>query len=424
MNLRVINGTGSDGRPVTVAVTDGRIAVEAGAGSAGAVVDAAGRMILPGLIDMHVHYRDPWRDQATPAGETIASGLAAALNGGVTGSACMPNTAPALDTPDLVRYVIAQGAAAGPGRVWPVAAITRGRQGTELADLPALRAAGAVAFSDDGAWLADARLMEQALAASRDLGVPVITHAHDEKAWPGWVLHDGAAARRLKVPGIPSRAEAEMVARDIDIARRTRGRLHVAHVSAGASLAHIRRAKAEGLAVTCEVTPQHLVLCEDDIPGPDPNYKLAPPLRTAADREALRAALADGTIDVIASDHAPHPPQRKQGFAAAANGVTGVETMLFAVWHALVAPGIVPAARVVDALAARPAAILGVAAGRLDPGASADLILFDPAPVWACTPAFFRSQSRNSPFAGRMLQGRIHAIYIAGRAVQRRIAAG
>jgi dihydroorotase len=424
VNMRINNGRGCDGRPVTVAVAGGRVAAPAGSGSAGTVVDAEGRMVLPGLIDMHVHYRDPWRDQATPAGETIASGLAAALNGGVTGSACMPNTAPALDTPAMVRYVIAQGAAAGSGRVWPVAAITRGRQGRELADLTALRAAGAVAFSDDGAWLADARLMERALAASRDLGVAVITHAHDEQTWPGWVLHDGAAARRLKVPGIPSRAESACVVRDIALARRMGGRLHVAHLSAAESLVPIRRAKAEGLAVTCEVTPQHLVLCEDDIPGPDPDYKLAPPLRTAADRDALRAALADGTIDAIASDHAPHPPERKQGFAAAANGVTGVETMLYAVWHALVAPGIVPAARVVDALSARPAAILGVGAGRLDPGAPADIILFDPAPVWECTPDFFRSQSRNSPFAGRLLQGRIHGVYIAGRAVERPAAAG
>jgi len=273
-SLRIVNARDPSGCSCTLNIRDGRFVREIPPGEKAVVMDAGGKVVFPGVVDMHVHFRDPWEGSPGAGGETIRSGTAAALNGGVTACACMPNTRPPLDSPAAVRYVVEKAAEAGDVRIFPVAAITRGRAGRETVDFPSLLAAGAVAFSDDGSPVLDDRVMQRALEASRVEGFPVITHALDERGYEGWVFHRGSASRRFSVKGIPSFAEYTVVERDIDLVRKTGGRLHVAHVSTRETVMLVKRAKEEGLPVTCEVTPHHLFLTEEDITEPACMYKM------------------------------------------------------------------------------------------------------------------------------------------------------
>ncbi|GAC1696601.1 MAG: dihydroorotase [Candidatus Limnocylindrales bacterium] len=349
--------------------------------------EARGFLVTPGFIDLHAHLREPGFEDS----ETIATGAWAALAGGFTTICAMPNTEPAIDTPGLVAEVIARGAAAGAARVLPIAAITRGRKGHELADLVELAAAGAVAFSDDGAPVSDAHLFRSALEYARVTGRPIIEHAQDEVLSNGGVMHEGVVSARLGLPGAPAAAEESAIARDLALAKLTGGRLHLAHISTAGAVGLVRRAKAEGLAVTAEVTPHHLALTdawvagsrafawEDAGPTEQPYAtatKVNPPLRTAADVKACWDGLMDGTIDAIATDHAPHAAVRKDvEYQDAAFGISVFETAV-PLLLAGVAVGWGTWERVVEALTSGPAAVLGI------PLPADDLVVIDPRVAW------------------------------------------
>ena len=381
--------------------------------------EARGLLVAPGFIDLHAHLREPGFEDA----ETIASGARAALAGGFTTICAMPNTEPAIDTPGLVALVIARGAAAQAARVLPIAAITRGRQGHELADLIELAAAGAVAFSDDGAPVSDARLFRSALEYARVTGRPISEHAQDEALSAGGVMHEGAVSARLGLPGMPAAAEETAISRDLALAKLTGGRLHLAHVSTAGAVALVRRAKAEGLAVTAEVTPHHLALTDAWVAGSrafawesagplsqpyDTATKVNPPLRTAADVKACWDGLMDGTIDAIATDHAPHAAVRKDvEFQDAAFGISGFETAV-PLLLAGVTAGWGTWDRVVAALTTGPAAVLGI------PVPENDLVVIDPGVAWTPGPQTLRSRGTNTPLLGRSLTGRVVRAIVDG----------
>jgi dihydroorotase len=376
-------------------------------------IDATGLWVTPGLIDMHVHLREPGGEHK----ETIASGAAAAVAGGFTTVAAMANTSPVNDDPELTRWMIARAAAAGLARVLPIAAVTKGLAGETLTDFAALRAAGAVAFSDDGMPIMQASLMRRALEAGRRVGAAVIAHAEDRTLSCGGVMHAGIVASRLGLPGIPAAAENDMVARDCALAAETGGRLHVAHISTAAAVATVRDACADGVPVSAEATPHHFTLDAEAVERQGTLAKMNPPLRTHADVAAVRAGLADGTLAVIASDHAPHHADEKaRGMEAAPFGIVGLETTL-ALVLALVHAGVLTPATAIRALTVGPADALGIAAGRLAPGSVADVTLVDPERRWTIDPAAFRSLSRNTPFAGMAMRGKALAVCLAGRVV-------
>jgi dihydroorotase len=377
------------------------------------VIDARGLLVLPGLVDIHVHLREPGHEYK----ETIATGVAAALAGGFTSVACMANTEPVNDSAAVTQYILDRARLAGGARVYPIGALSLGLRGEQLAEIGEMHRAGIVAVSDDGRPVTDAGLMRRAFEYTRMFGLPVIAHEEDEHLARGGAMNEGVTALRLGLRGIPAAAEEIMVARDIALARLTGGRLHVAHVSTAGAVALIRSAKAEGLAVTAEVTPHHLYLTEEAVEGYGTNAKMAPPLRTRADIEALREALADGTIDAIATDHAPHHRDEKEvEFDAAANGVVGLETALPLALR-LVAEGVLDLPTLVARLTSGPARVLGLPAGTLEPGAAADVTLVDPERRWRVDPRAFRSKARNSPFEGWEMTGRAVAVLVGGRLV-------
>jgi dihydroorotase len=376
-------------------------------------IDATGLWVTPGLIDMHVHLREPGGEHK----ETIASGVAAAVAGGFTTVAAMANTSPVNDDPELTRWMIAQAESIGLARVLPVAAVTKGLAGETLTDFAALRAAGAVAFSDDGMPIMRVDLMRRALQEGRRVGAAVIDHAEDRSLVCGGVMHAGVVAARLGLPGIPAAAESDMVARDCALAGETGGHLHVAHISTAAAVAAVRDARAAGARVTAEATPHHFTLGAEAVARYGTLAKMNPPLRSDADVAAVRAGLADGTLEVIASDHAPHHADEKaRGMEAAPFGIVGLETTVGLVL-ALVHAGVLTVPTAIRALTAGPAAALGIAAGRLAPGSVADVTLIDPDKRWTVDPATFRSRSRNTPFAGMALRGKAVAVCLAGRVV-------
>jgi len=381
-------------------------------GFTGRVVDAAGLWIVPGLVDMHVHLREPGQEWK----EDIASGTRAAAAGGFTAVACMANTVPPNDRPEVTRYILARAAAGGSARVHPVAAVTRGLGGTEMPDYAELLEAGAVAFSDDGRPVASALLTRRALEYLRGLGVPVLVHAEDPELAGEGVAHEGWTALRLGLAGIPAAAEEVAIARDILLARQTGGRVHIQHVSTAMGVELVRMAKRAGIAVTCETAPHYFTLTEEAVEGYDTNAKMNPPLREERDRAALVQGLADGTIDAIASDHAPHEDYAKRcEFAAAANGIIGLETALSLSLTMAAGAGIAPL-RLVELLSTAPARILGLrGAGSLAPGAAADVTVVDPAAEWEFRPEEVRSRSRNSPFLGWKLAGRAVLVLCGGR---------
>ena len=365
------------------------------------VFDASGCVVAPGLVDMHVHLREPGREDE----ETIRSGSLAAAHGGITAVAAMPNTDPAIDTASWVEFVRTRESAI---EVYPVAAITRGRAGERLTDMAELAEAGAVAFSDDGLHVADASVMRRALEYSAMVGVPLISHCESLDLVGAGVMNEGLASTMAGLKPIPAAAEEIAVARDIILAKMTGASLHVAHVSTRGSVELIRRAKEDGVAVTCETCPHYFTLTDEEVRTYDSNLRVNPPLRSAADVSAIMEGLADGTIDAIASDHAPHSLEEKQvEFDAAPPGMIGLETLLPLTLTVLVHPGTITMERAVELMSADPASILGVPHGSLAEGAPADVTVFDPDRAWVLEEDWFLSKSKNSPFVGRTMRGRV-----------------
>ena len=375
------------------------------------ILDATGKIVCPGLIDMHVHLREPGREED----ETIATGTAAALAGGVTSVACMPNTEPALDNQAAAEFVYLQAERAGNANVFPIGAITKGRQGTELAEIGGLVEGGAVAFTDDGSPVVSAEIMRRALEYCRMFDKAVLSHCEDLELTRGAVMHEGFESMRLGLRGYPAAAEEIMVFRDIALAELTGGRLHILHVSTAGSVDLIRRAKQRGVQVTAEATPHHFTLTDQCLRSFDSNFKMSPPLRTAADIQAIIEGLRDGTIDVIATDHAPHAPEKKmRELEQAPNGIIGLETLLPICIHSLIEPGRLTWPQLIEKLTINPARVLGIDRGTLRPGADADVTIIDPTVEWTIDPSRFRSKSRTGPFAGWKVRGRAHAVIVSG----------
>jgi dihydroorotase len=402
----------------SVVLKDGKVAevaerVDVPAGAR--VVDARRRWVTPGFIDLHVHLREPGQEYK----ENVATGTRAAVAGGFTAVCAMPNTVPANDNTSVTELMLARAAAAGLARVFPVGAVTKGRKGEELAEYGELKAAGCVALSDDGSPVVSSALMRRALEYARAFGLPLAVHEEDLGLVGKGVMNEGPVATRLGLKGVPVQAEDVMVLRDIALVELTGGRLHVCHVSSAGSVRAVREAKRRGIAVTAEVTPHHLALTDEDVAASDydPDFKMNPPLRSAEDVKACREGLADGTLDAIATDHAPHSPEEKKlEFDAALNGVLGLETA-FPVCLDLVRQGLLTERRLVEALTIGAARCFGLPGGTLAVGAPADVAVLDPTASWVVDPMRGFSKSRNTPWKGKTLTGRCTHAFVGGRLV-------
>jgi len=402
-------------------IADGRIAAigrDLPVGPDVAVVEMPRRLLVcPGLIDMHVHLREPGQEHK----EDVATGTAAAVAGGFTAVACMPNTSPVNDNAGVTSYILARAAAANLARVYPIGAVSRGQKGEQLADIAELRQAGCVAVTDDGHPVATALLMRRALEYATMFRMVVIEHCEEQTLKADGVAHEGFHASSLGLRGIPAQAESIMALRDISLAELTGGAVHIAHLSARQSLDAVRYGKSRGVRVTCEVTPHHFALTDESLGSPvpyDTNLKMNPPLREAADRDAMIQGIADGSVDVIATDHAPHHYDEKHvEFDRAPFGITGLETAVSLCLDRLVHPGIISTSRLIELLAVNPARILGVPGGVLTEGAPADLTVLAPDLEVTVCAARMRSRSRNTPFDGWRLRGGVAATLVGGRAV-------
>jgi dihydroorotase len=405
-----------------ILVRDGHVVEIAGAGklkqaNGAEVLDATGLIVAPGLVDIHVHLREPGQGYK----ETIATGTAAAAAGGFTAVAAMPNTRPVNDSPEITRWMQApeRGACV---RVFPIGAATRGSKGEVINDYAALKAAGAVAVTDDGAPILRDNIMRETLAAAARVGLSVIQHAEDTRLTQGASMNAGPTAFRLGLRGMPPEAEYGLVERDIRLVgelRDARAHLHVAHTSTGAAVEAVRQARRNGLHVTCEVAPHHFLLTEEHVGMYDTHAKMNPPLRAAADRDAMIQAILDGVVDAIATDHAPHAVHEKEvEFENAPNGITGLETALGLSLHWLHKQWKMPMGRVLSLLSAQPAALLGLKGrGTLAVGSFADVMIFDPKAEWTYRARETKSKSRNTPFDGWTMQGRVRWTISEGRVV-------
>ncbi|MFZ5427544.1 MAG: dihydroorotase [Thermodesulfobacteriota bacterium] len=406
--------------PVDLFIAKGRVLALVPAGTrpvpeGAKVAEAAGLLLMPGLTDAHAHLREPGQEWK----ETIASGLAAAAKGGFVNVMCMANTDPVNDQASVTEYMLDKASKAHPRgpRLFPVGALTMGLDGKALAPMEELKAAGCKAFSNDGRPVADSELFRRALEYASDLGVPVIDHCEDPFLAPAAGINEGAVSARLGLRGHPACGEAIQVARDCLLAEYLGVPIHLAHVSCAMSVDVIRRAKAKGAPVTAETCPHYLILTDEDCEGYDTNAKVNPPLRTPEDQQALLAALEDGVVDILATDHAPHAAHEKETpFDEAPNGISGFETALSVTWE-LVARGDLSASALVRAWCTRPAEIFALPLNRFQEGDPADFILFDPAARWTVTPQALASKGKNTPLMGRELTGQVRAAYVAGKNV-------
>jgi len=375
------------------------------------VIDASGKIVCPGLIDMHVHLREPGME----AEETIASGSAAAVAGGFTSVACMPNTNPTIDNEASAEFVLLQAERAGLANIYPIGSITKGRKGEELSEIGQLSRGGVVAFSDDGFPVSNAEMMLRGLEYANMFGKTVIEHSEDMDLSGNGVMNEGALSTTLGLEGIPNASEEVAIARNLILARQAGANLHIAHVSTAGGVELIRTAKRNGTSVTAEATPHHFTLTDECVRTYDPVYKMNPPLRTQADVDAIREGLRDGTIDVIASDHAPHSTEKKQlEFTAAPFGVIGLESALPVAVTELIG-GVLDWPQFIAKLTWNPARILGIDKGSLRPGSDADITIIDPEVTWTIDVAKFRSRSRNCPFDGKEVRGRAVRTIVGGK---------
>jgi dihydroorotase len=381
------------------------------------VLEAAGKVVAPGLIDLHVHLREPGQEDV----ETVATGAMAAAAGGFSAVCAMPNTDPVTDNQAAVGFIVSQAQRAGKARVYPIGAISLGQKGHQLAEFGELVGAGAVAVSDDGKPVVSSHLMRTALEYARTFGIPVADHCEDPTLAADGAMHEGLVSARLGLKGVPAAAEEIMVARDILLAELTGGHVHLCHMSTRGSVELIRRAKEKGLRVTAEACPHHFTLTHEAVEGYNTNAKMNPPLREPEDREAIRQALRDGTIDVICTDHAPHHYDAKEReFDDAPNGIIGLETALGLAITELVHGGLLDLPTLVTRMSTMPARIFNLPGGTLARGAAADVVIMDPAAEWTVDPDAFYSKSRNTPFAGRQLRGRADVTIVRGQVVFRR----
>lgn len=378
------------------------------------VIDAQGLVVSAGLVDMHVHLREPGFEYK----ETIETGCAAAARGGVTSIACMPNTKPVIDTPELVAFVLEQAKKACGVHVLPIAAVSVGQQGKALTDAEALAHAGAVALSDDGVPVQDANLVRDALIKARRQRLPVLSHCEDAGMVCNYAVNEGVVSRRLGIPGRPAIAEELMVMRDAMLAEETGGAVHICHVSTARSVDIVRQYKKKGVHITCETCPQYFTLTEDEVLTQGTMARVNPPLRTRKDVEAIIAGLQDGTIDAIVTDHAPHSAEEKaRPLTEAPSGMVGLETSLAVSLTALYHTGKLDLSALLRKMTVTPARILGVDKGRLALGSDGDAVIFDPNEEWIVDPEQFASKGRNTPFGGRRLKGRVKYTIASGKVI-------
>ncbi len=411
-NGRVIDPSQQTDRVADLWLSDGKV-VGLGPQSltADRTLDCAGKIVCPGLIDMHVHLREPGREED----ETIATGTAAAVNGGVTSVACMPNTEPAIDSQAAAEFVVLQAKRAGNCNVFPCGAVTKGRAQKELAEIGGLVAGGAVAFTDDGSPVESAELMRRALEYTKMFGKAVLVHAEILELTRGGVMNEGLVSVQLGLRGLPAVAEEIMIYRDIALAELTGGKVHILHVSTAGGVELIRQGKRRGVNVTGEACPHHFTLTDESLRSFDSHYKMAPPLRTQRDVEAVIEGLKDGTLSVLATDHAPHAPEKKaRELDQAPNGIIGLETFLPICVTFLVERGHLTWPQMIEKMTANPAAVLGIDRGTLKPGRPADVTVIDPAAEWTVDVNQFRTKSRNSPFHGWKVKGRAVATIVGG----------
>lgn len=380
------------------------------------VLEAEGCIVAPGLVDIHVHLREPGFSHK----ETLRSGTRAAASGGITTVACMPNTSPVIHTAEVVQWIQEKAEREACVHVKIVGSITRDLSGTALADIEAMITSGIVAISDDGKTTMDETLMEQAMRLIAPTNLPLISHAEDHTLSAGGAMHEGQRSRHLGIPGIPAEAEWRIIARDIRLAEKTGARLHIAHISTRKGVELVREAKRKGLKVTAEAGPHHFLLSDEAVTEERTETKVNPPLRTRNDIEAVIEGLMDGTIDVIATDHAPHDEASKRvPYTQAAFGISGIETSLALSYTELVLKRGMPATMLLCLMATNPAAILGLNAGTLVPGAPADIVIFDPEKTWVIDPDAFESKGKNTPFGGTAVQGFVRDVLIGGEFIKK-----